>query len=118
MMMMDVLSHLPEVQICTAYELDGQRTTRFPSHVDDLRRVKPVYETLPGWNVDVTGIRELSAMPANAALTLARVPRNVMLASAVPSPSPLPFASEKLKLRPDVPLSVSVPSSNSRPLSA
>ena len=73
MMMMDVLSHLPEVQICTAYELDGQRTTRFPSHVDDLRRVQPIYETLPGWNVDVTGIRELSAMPANARRYLDRV---------------------------------------------
>jgi adenylosuccinate synthase len=73
MMMMDVLSHLPEVQICTAYELDGERTTRFPSHVDDLRRVQPVYETLPGWNTDVTGIRELSAMPAAARRYLDRV---------------------------------------------
>ncbi|MGI8978360.1 MAG: adenylosuccinate synthase [Pirellulaceae bacterium] len=73
MMMMDVLSHLPEVQICTAYELDGQRTTRFPSHVDDLRRVQPIYETLPGWQTDVTGIRELAAMPANARRYLDRV---------------------------------------------
>ncbi|MFN0021719.1 MAG: adenylosuccinate synthase [Pirellulaceae bacterium] len=73
LMMMDVLSHLPEIQICTAYELDGQRTTRFPSHVDDLRRVKPIYETLPGWNVDVTGIRELAAMPENARRYLDRV---------------------------------------------
>ncbi|MBC7856009.1 MAG: adenylosuccinate synthase [Pirellulaceae bacterium] len=73
MMMMDVLSHLPEVQICTAYELDGQRTTRFPSHVDDLRRVQPVYETLPGWQTDVTGIRELAAMPDNARRYLERV---------------------------------------------
>ena len=73
MMMMDVLSHLPEVQICTAYELDGQRTTRFPSHVDDLRRVQPIYETLPGWQSDVTGIRELAAMPANARRYLDRV---------------------------------------------
>ncbi|MCE9524924.1 MAG: adenylosuccinate synthase [Planctomycetales bacterium] len=73
LMMMDVLSHLPEIQICTAYELDGQRTTRFPSHVDDLRRVKPIYETLPGWNTDVTGIRDLAAMPANARRYLDRV---------------------------------------------
>ena len=73
MMMMDVLSHLPEVQICTAYELDGQRSTRFPSHVDDLRRVRPIYETLPGWQTDVTGIRDLSAMPANARRYLDRV---------------------------------------------
>lgn len=73
MMMMDVLSHLPEIQICTAYDLDGERTTRFPSHVDDLRRVKPIYETLPGWNTDVTGVRELAAMPENARRYLDRV---------------------------------------------
>ncbi len=72
-MMMDVLSHLPEIQICTAYELDGIRTTQFPSHVDDLRRVKPVYETLPGWQQDVTGIRNLADMPAGARRYLDRV---------------------------------------------
>ena len=72
-MMMDVLSHLPEIQICTAYELDGKRTTQFPSHVDDLRRVKPVYETLPGWQQDVTGIRNLADMPAGARRYLDRV---------------------------------------------
>ena len=73
MMMMDVLSHLPEVQICTSYELDGQRTTRFPSHVDDLRRVKPIYETLPGWQRDVTAIRKLSDMPPAARRYLDRI---------------------------------------------
>ena len=36
-------------KICTAYEIDGRRVTHFPSHVDDLRRAVPVYETLPGW---------------------------------------------------------------------
>ena len=39
-MLLDVLSELPELKICTAYELDGQRITDFPSHVDDLRRVR------------------------------------------------------------------------------
>ncbi len=73
MMMMDVLSHLPEVQICVAYELDGQRITQFPSHVDDLRRVRPIYETLPGWQTDVTGIRQLSDMPAGARRYLERI---------------------------------------------
>ena len=40
---------MPEIKICTAYEIDGRRVTDFPSHVDDLRRAEPVYETLPGW---------------------------------------------------------------------
>ena len=38
LMMMDVLSQLPEVKICVAYDLDGQRIDRFPGHADDLRR--------------------------------------------------------------------------------
>jgi adenylosuccinate synthase len=58
-MMLDVLSQLPEVKICVAYELDGQRIDRFPSHVDDLRLVKPIYETLPGWETDVSQVRRL-----------------------------------------------------------
>src|SRR5208282_3861049 len=47
-MLLDVLSQLPELQICTAYELDGKRITNFPDHVDDLRRVIPIYESLAG----------------------------------------------------------------------
>ena len=73
LMMMDVLSQLPEVKICTAYELDGQRTDRFPGHVDDLRRVKPVYETIPGWQTDVTGVRKIEDLPTGARKYLDRV---------------------------------------------
>jgi adenylosuccinate synthase len=73
LMMMDVLSRLPEVKICVAYELDGERTTRFPGHVDDLRRVKPVYETFPGWETDVTAVRRIADLPAGARRYLDRV---------------------------------------------
>lgn len=72
-MMMDVLSQLPEVKICVAYRLDGQEITRFPSHVDDLRRVEPVYETLPGWQQDVTAARRMSDLPAGAHRYLNRI---------------------------------------------
>jgi adenylosuccinate synthase len=73
LMMMDVLSQLPEIKICVAYELDGKRTDRFPCHADDLRRVVPIYETIPGWNVDVTGVREFSKMPEGAKKYVARI---------------------------------------------
>lgn len=72
-MLLDVLSGLDEIKICTAYELDGQRTQRFPSHVDDLRCVKPVYESLPGWSEEVTECRSLDKLPANARAYLDRV---------------------------------------------
>ncbi len=72
-MLLDVLSGLDEVKICTAYEIDGKRTMRFPSHVDDVRRVQPVYETLPGWKEEVTTCRSFEALPPNAQAYLRRV---------------------------------------------
>lgn len=73
LMLMDVLSGLDEVLICTQYELDGQRTTTYPSHVDDLRRVKPVYESMPGWHEEIDGIRSYAELPQAARDYLDRV---------------------------------------------
>ena len=72
-MMLDVLSELDEIKICIAYEINGERTTRFPSHVDDLRRAVPVYETLPGWQEEITHIRQLEDLPQKAKEYLARI---------------------------------------------
>lgn len=71
--MLDVLSKLDSIQVCTAYEVNGEQTTTFPSHVDDLRNVKPIYEELPGWKKDITGIREISELPENARKYLDRI---------------------------------------------
>ncbi|MDO4575760.1 MAG: adenylosuccinate synthase [Planctomycetia bacterium] len=65
-MLLDVLSKLPEIQICTEYEIDGVRTKHFPSHVDDLRKVKPIFITLPGWQKDITGCTKWAELPENA----------------------------------------------------
>lgn len=73
LMMMDVLSHFDEIQVCVAYDLDGERIERFPCLAEDLRRVKPIYETLPGWNQDVTGVRRREDMPANAIRYMDRI---------------------------------------------
>jgi adenylosuccinate synthase len=72
-MLLDVLSGFDELKICTAYRIDGRETARFPSHVDDLRRAEPVYETLPGWREDITDCRTLDQLPANAQAYLRRV---------------------------------------------
>jgi adenylosuccinate synthase len=72
-MMLDVLSELSEIKVCVAYEMDGQRTTRFPSRVDDLRRVEPIYESLPGWETEITGVRKWGDLPENARGYLLRI---------------------------------------------
>ncbi len=46
----DVLTGLDTVKICTAYELDGEKITEYPANLDQLRRCKPIFEELPGWN--------------------------------------------------------------------
>jgi adenylosuccinate synthase len=65
-MLLDVLSQFDELKVCTAYEMDGRRIDWFPSDAFLLERCKPVYETLRGWNKDVTGARKLADLPANA----------------------------------------------------
>src|SRR5262249_14731335 len=65
-MLLDVLSVVSELKICTAYELDGDRIDFFPSDSFMLERCKPVYETLPGWSTDISGARKRSDLPATA----------------------------------------------------
>jgi adenylosuccinate synthase len=73
LMMMDVLAHLDELKICVAYELDGERITRFPSHADELRRCKPIYETIAGWKEPVDHVRSMGEFPAGAINYVRRV---------------------------------------------
>lgn len=65
-MLLDVLAQLDELKICEAYEIRGERTTDFPSHVEDLEVAKPIFRTIPGWKQDITGARKLSDLPAGA----------------------------------------------------
>ena len=73
LMMLDVLSRLPEIKVCVAYEMDGKQVNYFPCHADDLRQVKPVYETIPGWEVDVTEVRDYAELPDGAKQYIDRV---------------------------------------------
>jgi adenylosuccinate synthase len=72
-MLMDVLSGLDEIKICTAYEIDGKRTNVYPSHVDDLRRVKPIYESVPGWKEEIDQVKSYDELPAAAHAYLDRI---------------------------------------------
>lgn len=63
---LDVLDALDEIKVCTAYEIDGKRIETFPAVSYDLAKIKPVYETLPGWKSETLGITKLEDLPANA----------------------------------------------------
>jgi adenylosuccinate synthase len=64
--MLDVLSALEEVKVCVGYEINGEKVDRFPMHQTDLHHAWPLYETLPGWEVDVTGCRRREELPGEA----------------------------------------------------
>ncbi len=96
--LLDVLSGAPEIKVCTHYEIGGLKTNVFPSHVDDLRRAKPVYETLPGWEAEITGVRRFADLPANARAYIQRVSelvgRPVEIVSVGPDRAQTIFATE------------------------
>ncbi|MFK7696574.1 adenylosuccinate synthase [Paenibacillus sp. HJGM_3] len=62
---LDVLGYLDAIPVCTAYELDGAQTDDFPVSAK-LDRAKPVLTTLPGWQTDITAVREFDALPPAA----------------------------------------------------
>ena len=61
---LDVLGYLDEIPVCVGYEIDGEVTKDFPV-TSQLKKAKPVYETLPGWKEDIRGITEYDKLPEN-----------------------------------------------------
>ncbi|MFC5060800.1 adenylosuccinate synthase [Actinomycetospora atypica] len=63
---LDVLSSLPEVPICVAYEIDGKRVDDMPMTQSDLHHAVPVYERMPGWIEDLSACRTFEDLPQAA----------------------------------------------------
>lgn len=70
---LDVLGGLDELQICTAYEYRGKRLVDFPTNMRVLAECRPIYESLPGWKEDISGIREKTLLPKAVLDYLARI---------------------------------------------
>jgi adenylosuccinate synthase len=63
---LDVLDALDEIKVCTGYKLDGKVCESLPPVSQDLRRVEPIYATLPGWKTSTVGMTEMASLPPNA----------------------------------------------------
>ena len=85
---LDVLDTLAEIKICVAYELDGKKIDHLPSDVDDLARVKPVYETLPGWQCSTSEATSCDQLPDQARHYLDRMSELVEAEVAIISVGP------------------------------
>jgi len=72
-MLLDVLSGLDELRICTHYILDGEKIDYIPALISDLQRCQPVFETLSGFKEDITSCRSFDELPENAKTYLKRI---------------------------------------------
>tara|TARA_Y100000590_G_scaffold108872_1_gene123984 strand:+ start:141 stop:1433 length:1293 start_codon:yes stop_codon:yes gene_type:complete len=63
---LDVLDELDEIKMCIKYELDGKFVNYLPASVEDQLKIKPIYETFPGWKVSTSGIKNIEDLPDNA----------------------------------------------------
>ena len=70
---LDVLSGFEEVPVAVQWRIDGKLTSDFPMTLDEVARADPVYETMPGWHEDITGVREFDALPDNARRYVERI---------------------------------------------
>jgi adenylosuccinate synthase len=88
LMLLDVLAELDELKVCTSYEMDGEKLNRFPGDSFLLARCKPVYEALPGWKKDISGVRRLADLPAAARRYIDRLAELIELPVTIVSVGP------------------------------
>jgi adenylosuccinate synthase len=60
---LDVLSSFDEIKVCTGYKIDGKGIKTFPTDVDRLSQAVPVYESIPGWKMDISNCLSFNALP-------------------------------------------------------
>ena len=60
---LDVLSDFSEIKVCTGYKQDGKILKSFPTDYERLQTITPVYETLRGWNKDISNCRSYEELP-------------------------------------------------------
>jgi len=63
---LDVLDELDEIKVCVGYEINGTRIDTFPAVAQELRDIKPIYETLDGWKSETLGTTNFTDLPENA----------------------------------------------------
>jgi adenylosuccinate synthase len=73
LMLVDVLSGFDEINICYAYEADGERVEHYPASLATLEKCRPVYKTVKGWRQDITQITSWDELPEEAKNYVAEV---------------------------------------------
>lgn len=70
---MDVMSGFKTLKICVGYQVGTEVIDYYPADDELLSQVTPVYEELPGWDEDITGVAGFDQLPVNAQNYLKRI---------------------------------------------
>jgi adenylosuccinate synthase len=70
---LDVLTGFEQIPICTAYLFNGNTLTEFPASLKTMQGIKPIYETMAGWQEPLTQVTKFSDLPANAQKYVRRI---------------------------------------------
>lgn len=70
---LDILDHLDKIKICVSYQIHGSRLDRMPCQTEDLEKIVPIYEVLPGWKCPTGHIDKYDDLPENAKKYLAKI---------------------------------------------
>ena len=84
----DVMDTLKEIKICVAYECRGKRYDYLPASADLQAEVRPVYETMSGWQSSLQGVRKFEDLPPNAVKYIRRIEALIGAPAAAISTSP------------------------------
>jgi adenylosuccinate synthase len=77
LMHLDTLSGLKELKICKAYKINGEEKTFFPANIARLSQASPIYETVPGWDEEITEVNDFHDLPVNAQDYICRIEETV-----------------------------------------
>lgn len=65
-MLLDVLTGVDRIKICTSYYLDNQPYQTIPARIEDFEQCQPKYIELDGWTEDITNVKSFEELPENA----------------------------------------------------
>lgn len=66
LMLLDILSGIDKLKICTSYELNDKIINHLPANLKDFENCKPIYEEFDGWKEDISNVTTFEELPLNA----------------------------------------------------
>ncbi len=63
---LDILDQFETIKVCTEYELNGEKSNNLSTFINNLDKVTPIYNTIPGWKCSTLGVNSFEDLPIEA----------------------------------------------------